>query len=64
MGIGDRDYMRRPPEERERGSSLNSRTESFLAGFLRRYPNFFRNFAIGIGVLIVIGIVAAEIRSR
>jgi hypothetical protein len=64
MGIGDRDYMRRPPEDGGRNDSLDSRTENFLSGFLRRYPNFFRNFAIGIGVLIVIGIVVAEIRSR
>ena len=64
MGIGDRDYMRRPPGEDGRNSSLDSRAEDFLSGFLRRHPSFFRNFSIGIGVLIVIGIVAAEIISR
>ena len=64
MGIGDRDYMRRPSDEDGRSGPSHSRTEDFLAGLLKRHPKAPKYFAIAIGVLVVAGIVAAEVISR
>lgn len=66
MGIGDRDYMKRPSSDdgARRSSSLDSKAEDALRGVLRRHPNLFKYAGLGIGALVVIGIVAAEIISR
>ena len=58
--------MKRPPADDglTRSSSLDSKAEDLLGGFLSKHPNFFKYFGIGVGVLVVVGIVAAEIISR
>jgi len=38
MGIDDRDYMKRPCDDDERGSSPESRLEVFFGDFLREHP--------------------------
>jgi hypothetical protein len=55
MGIQDRDYMkRRPDDDGDRRSSSGSGAEDFLSGFLEKHPRFLLYLGIGIGVLVLI----------
>ena len=57
MGIQDRDYMKRPPNDGDRRSSSGSEPEDFLSSFLERHPRFFLYLGIGIAVLTLITVV-------
>ena len=61
MGIHDRDYMRRRPEDDEGRKPVptDSRLEEFFSGFLRRNPKFLLYVGIGLGVLILAAVAAA-----
>jgi len=54
--------MKRPSDDdAERSSSSDSKAEEFLTRFLRRNPRFFLYVAAGLGVLIVIGLIASKL---
>jgi len=58
MGIWNRDYMKRPPDDdgdESRGASgSGSKLEEFFSGFLQRHPRFFIYVGIGLAVLVVV----------
>ena len=68
MGIWNRDYMKRPPDEDDDsrgGSESDSKLEAFFARFLKRNPKFFTYAGIALGLLVIIAlIVAAFSKSR
>ena len=53
MGIRDRDYMKRPSDDGQNGSSSDSKAEELARKFLKKYPRFLLYLGIIIGVLIV-----------
>jgi len=60
MGIHDRDYMKRRPDDDERNtSSPDARLEAILSGFLSRYPRLIKVAGISLAALVVIAIVMA-----
>lgn len=65
MGILNRDYMKRPQDDDDRGSaSSESKAEEFLSRFLRRHPRFLLCVGIGIAVLVVIAIANSWFQLR
>lgn len=52
--------MKRPPEGAGGGPESGSKLEAVLSRFLERHPRFLLYCAIGLGVLIVIALVAAK----
>jgi len=57
MGIQDRDYMRRRPDDDDgHPSGSGRRAEAVLGGFLRRNPRFFTYVGIGLIALILIAL--------
>ena len=60
MGIQDRDYMKRPSDDDDRGSSPDSKAEEFFSRFLRKNPRFFLYVSLAIGALIIIGLIIAK----
>lgn len=65
MGIQDRDYMRRRPDDAGGrgggdGSSAESRAEEFFARFLRRHPRFFLYVGLGLGALVILGLILSR----
>ncbi len=61
MGIQDRDYMRRPPEDNEPESSVDSRLEEFLGGFFRRHPRLPWVIGITLVALLVAALLIAKL---
>jgi hypothetical protein len=60
MGILDRDYMRRPPDDPGRSDSPpDFRTEEWAASFLRKNPKFLLYCVAGLGVLILTALIVA-----
>ena len=66
MGIRNRDYMKRPPDDDEdsRASSSNSKLEAWLSGFLRRHPRFFLYVGIGLAVLVIVAITFSKLTTK
>jgi len=62
MGIRDRDYMRKRPDEGpSRRSPADSRLEGFLSGFLARHPRLLLGVGIALAALVIIAVVFAAI---
>ena len=64
MGIGDRDYMRRRPDDaddRETRSAGGSKLATGLARFFERYPRFGLWLAVVLGVLILAALIVARL---
>jgi len=73
MGIQDRDYMRRPSGgddggrrggRRDERSSDDYGDEGILGRFFRRNPRFLTYVCIGLGVLILIAVLAVKFSER
>jgi hypothetical protein len=65
MGIQNRDYMKRPPDDDDRpGSWSESKAEELLTGFLQRHPRFFLYVGVGLAVLIVAAVALARLSNR
>ena len=61
MGIQDRDYMKRSSDDdRDSGSSSDSRAEEMARRFFKRYPRFFLYCTLGIVILVVATVVVAR----
>jgi hypothetical protein len=61
MGIRDRDYMRRPPDDDGQSGSLSdSKAEEFAQRILKKYSRLFLYVGIAIGVLLVIAFIVAK----
>ena len=57
MGLLDRDYMKRPPDDdAQHASSPDARLEAFLSGFLNRHPRFFPVAGVLLAALILAAI--------
>jgi hypothetical protein len=63
MGILNRDYMKRPPEDDPGASSSESKAEEFVTRFLRRHPRFFVYVGVGLAVLVVAAIIVAKVAA-
>jgi len=65
MGLLDRDYMKRPPEEDARPASTpDARLEALLSGFLNRHPRFFLLAGVLLATLILVAILIARLAGR
>jgi len=79
MGIGDRDYMKRRPEDggnRPRrggydagsgdgsGDSTEARLEAFFRGILRRHPRFFLWMGLALAGLVLVALVVAKLTFK
>ena len=64
MGIDDRDYMKRPCDDDERGSSPESRLEVFFGDFLRKHPRLLLVILAILAGVIVIAVVLVKISGR
>ena len=65
MGIQDRDYMRRPPEDDgQYSSSPDSRLEELFSGFLQRHSKLLVYFAVGLVILFLIALIAAKFSGK
>ena len=70
MGIQDREYMRRRPEEDVRDRlaerdplARERRVAEWLAGFSRRHPRFFLRAAWGVVILVVLALAIAKLTA-
>lgn len=57
MGIHDRDYMKRSPDDEQSDSSPDEKMETLLGGFLAQYPRVPWVMGIIIAALVIIGLV-------
>jgi hypothetical protein len=65
MGIEDRDYMKRSPDEGDRfASSPDDKLEAFFSDFLERHPRFFVHLGIAFAVLVIVALVAAKLLGK
>ena len=65
MGIQDRDYMRRPPEnDGKYTSSPDSKLEEMFSGFLQRHSKHLLYFGMGLVILFVIALIAAKFSGK
>ena len=64
MGLLDRDYMKRPPEEDAPASTPDARLEALLSGFLNRHPRFFLLAGVLLATLILLAILIARFAGR
>ena len=65
MGIEDRDYMKRSPDEGDRfASSPDDKLGAFFSGFLERHPRFFVHLGIAFAVLVIVALVAAKLLGK
>ena len=65
MGIQDRDYMKRSPNDDGRNPSTSGiKLDAFLSGFLQRHPRFFVYVGLGLLVLIIVAVVMARLSSH
>ena len=65
MGIQDRDYMRRPPEDDGHdGSSPDSKLEELFSVFLRRHSKHLFYFGIGLVVLFVVALLVTKVAGK
>ena len=65
MGLSDRDYMkRRPEDDAQRASSPDAKVEAYLSGFLNRHPRFFLIAGAALAVLIVLAILIARLADK
>ena len=65
MGIQDRDYMKKPPDDDgRRFSSADNRLEAFFSGFLAKHPRFFLYVGIGLLALSLLAFVVARISGN
>jgi hypothetical protein len=61
MGLDDRDYMkRRPDDDAPHGSSPDEKLESFISGFLARHPKL--PIVIGVSMVLVVVVVVIGIK--
>ena len=61
MGIQDRDYMKRSPNDDGRNpSTAGNKLDAFLSGFLERHPRFF----VYVGFVLLVSIIVAVIGAR
>lgn len=62
MGLDDRDYMKRSPDDdARRGSSPDEKLESFVSGFLARHPKLPMVIGIALVVLVIAVIVGVKL---
>ncbi len=64
MGIGDRDYMKRQPEDDDRQSAYDSgnpKLAEWLSGFLRRFPRIGLWLAVVLAVIILAALIIARL---
>jgi hypothetical protein len=62
MGLLDRDYMKRPPDDdAQHASSPDARLEAFLSGFLNRHPRFFPVAGVVLAALILAAILIGRL---
>ena len=62
MGLDDRDYMKRSPDDdARRGSSPDEKLESFVSGFLTRHPKLPMVIGITLVVLVIAVIVGVKL---
>ena len=61
MGLDDRDYMKRSPDDDARGSSPDEKLESFVSGFLTRHPKLPMVIGITLVVLVIAVIVGVKL---
>ena len=62
MGLDDRDYMRRSPDDdSQRSSSPDEKLESFLSGFLARHPKLPMVIGVALVVLVIAVIVGVKL---
>jgi len=60
MGIQDRDYMkRRPNDHAPRGASADPAPAAFLSRLLHRQPRLSVYLGVGLGVLIILALLVA-----
>ena len=65
MGLGDRDYMKRPSDDDlRRAASNDARLEAFLSAFLSRHPRFLVVAGVALAVLIVASIIIAKFAGK
>jgi len=64
MRIHERDYMKRPSDDDERGSSPESKFEVFFGDFLRKYPRLLLAILAILAGVIVIAVVLVKISGR
>ncbi len=65
MGIQDRDYMKRRPEDDDRRhSSSGSGVEDRLRSFLNRNPRFFLYLGVALGTLCLLGLILAKMSDK
>ena len=64
MGIYNRDYMKRPDDEREGASSPDARLEAFFSSFLQKHPRFFLYLGIGIVALFALAFVIIKFSGK
>jgi|Laugrefa1bdmlbdn_1035148.scaffolds.fasta_scaffold266552_1 hypothetical protein len=62
MGIQDRDYMKRRPDDDDDSDSFEDRTDSFLGRFVSGHTGLFKAITIGLVLLVVLGIVMAVLK--
>jgi len=65
MGLYDRDYMKRPPDDDGgRSGSADEKLEAFFSGFLRRHPRLPIVLGVTFVVIIVLAILLAKLASK
>jgi len=65
MGIQDRDYMKRPPDDESlHPSSTDNKLEEFLSGFLARHPRLFLYVGIGLLALVILAFIMVKISGN
>ena len=67
MGIQDRDYMKRSPEEDYRDTpsgddpwAAERQVETLLGSFFRKHPRFMLHAALGVVILVVVALLVAK----
>jgi hypothetical protein len=61
MGIRDRDYMKRRPDDDDDGSALESKAEEIAQRFLNKLPRLLLFCGIAFVILILIALVIFKI---
>ena len=65
MGIGSRDYMKRPSgDDGHQPSTPDGILEAFLRGFLQRHPRFFIYLGITLVVLVIAALLVAKLSAK
>jgi len=62
MGIQDRDYMKRRPDDDDEGDTFEDQADSFLGRFVSGHTGLFKAITVGLVLLVVLGILMAVLK--